>query len=46
MIPKATAANLIFFPATMLLDIGVTFAFLMLNNKRMAMELEEAEKNA
>ena len=42
---QATAANIVFFPMIMLLDIGITFAFLLLNDRRMALELEQTEQD-
>jgi PAS domain S-box-containing protein len=44
MLPAATMENILFFPAAMLLDIGLTFAFLMMNDRRLSMELGNAEE--
>jgi signal transduction histidine kinase len=44
LLPMATTANTFFFLTVMLLDIGVTFAFLMMNDRRLTMELEETEE--
>lgn len=41
-IPVATPANVLFFVPLMLLDIGVIFALLMINDKRLTLELQEA----
>jgi PAS domain S-box-containing protein len=41
---KATMANTFFFLGVMLLDIGIIFAFLMMNDKRLTMELGETEE--
>jgi two-component sensor histidine kinase len=44
-IPDPTAGNAFFFLFLMLLDIGVIFAFLMMNDKRLAVELGETEES-
>jgi PAS domain S-box-containing protein len=44
-ISYTTTANLIFFPAAMVLDIGIPLCLLMLNDKRVAMELGEKESD-
>jgi PAS domain S-box-containing protein len=41
---RATTANIIFFPAVLILDIGITFAFILLNDRRVALELEQTDE--
>jgi len=43
-LPAATMANTLFFPTAMFLDIGVTFALLMINDRRISMELGKTEE--
>ncbi len=44
LLPAATMTNVSFFLSVMLLDIGVIFAFLMMNDKRLTLELEATEE--